>query len=291
LKTDVIKKRNRGGYTSNSNTSVGGNSAFGRGGKNKGLSSLQHTIINNGNSMAGGTTMGVIGKRSNNDGNITIAPNPATMMNSVTETTSGGGSGGRPITFAPSRWGDETLNKRQRRHSLTDKNITPTNSGTNEDQVNTQPAMVISGSLPNQSTSSDGFRQVLLSKQQHRHGSLSINKPTTDGYPKDTRPILPNNQRVSLQSIASAPNLSWMGLLAQQQQQQQHQQHQQQQQQHQQQQQQHNNPFSTPINNNLLSTLTPAQLKQLILFKQAAIQASSATNSNENSSMDHDHGF
>jgi hypothetical protein len=32
--------------------------------------------------------------------------------------TSGGGSGGRPITFATSRWDPQAINKRQRRLSI-----------------------------------------------------------------------------------------------------------------------------------------------------------------------------
>ncbi|GAA5817049.1 hypothetical protein MFLAVUS_010585 [Mucor flavus] len=166
----------------------------------------------------------------------------------------------RPITF--SAWnGSEALNKRQR-----------TNEEAKLETNTSSAAMVISGSLPNH-PSSDGLRQVLLSKQQQKNNSVE----------QKGRAILPNH-RLSLGHIGSAPSLNWMGLMAQQQQQREKQQRIQQQQQLQQQ--LYNTTSSFPL-------LDSNQLQQLILLQQAtaaAVAASSSSNQdNTATSMDHDH--
>lgn len=129
-----------------------------------------------------------------------------TNMIKKKEETSGGGSGGRPITFTPSWPGND---KRQRRYSLSPEKKIKVEPGTSA-------AMVISGSLPNHQ-GSDGLRQVLLSRQQYQRNELLQ-------QPKGTRTILPNNNHHRLSLQPTTPSLNWMGLMAQQQQQQQQQQ-------------------------------------------------------------------
>lgn len=188
--------------------------------------------------------------------------------------SSGGGSGGRPIMFTP--WsangtsgrggagGAQALNKRQRRHSLTEESkrsvVESVKSSTTPEQlgqikIKPEAAMVISTesavpdhqqpsspvSLDGSSSSSGGggLRQVLLSKQQQqqhqRHGSFSGFSSTssstfTSVAPKGVRTILPNNsiapRSASVQYGGSAPSVNWMGLMAKQQQQQEQQQQQ-----------------------------------------------------------------
>ncbi|KAL9546863.1 hypothetical protein MBANPS3_006461 [Mucor bainieri] len=211
LKTDVIKKRNRnnGNNTNASNSTSSANS-----------NSIDYKINKNSNNMGRG------------------AGSEALVA------SSGGGSGGRPIMFTP--WsangtsgrgaggaggGSQALNKRQRRHSLTEEskrsvvesvknNIKPEQLG--QIKIKPEAAMVISTeSLPdhqkpsspvnpegsssssssNTGGGSGGLRQVLLSKQQQqqhqRHGSFSGFSSTPSTYssvaPKGVRTILPNN--------------------------------------------------------------------------------------------------
>ncbi|GAN02876.1 hypothetical protein MAM1_0029d02325 [Mucor ambiguus] len=265
LKTDVIKKRNRNSGNNNASNSTSSTNS----------NSIDYKINKNSNNMGRGAGSEALVASSN------------------------GSSGGRPIMFTP--WsangtsgrgaggGYQALNKRQRRHSLTEEskrsvvesvknNTKPQQLG----QIKMKPeaAMVISTeSLPDHqqpsspvsldgsssSSSGGGLRQVLLSKQQQqhqRHGSFSGFSSTPSAYtsaaPKGVRTILPNNniapQSASVQYGGSAPSVNWMGLMAKQQQQQEQQQQQLMLQQQQQQQLFANIHPTTTINKATVST-------------------------------------
>jgi hypothetical protein len=266
LKTDVIKKRNRSGSTA----------------------------ANISTSSSKDTTTGkkvVMGGRGFKSANNTEPKKK--------ETTSGGGSGGRPITFTSS-WGVD--NKRQRRHSLSEEEKKSTKEIIPKDNTNftvkPEAAMVISGSLPNQHSTGDGFRQVLLSKQQERHGSFSGFSSSflaqKNLAQKNVRTILPNKTTPpSTSSSATIPPIDWLGIMAKYQQQ------------------QVNNipttttttttpiPTISPANltlnttHNILSgsssILTPMQIQQLLLIQQATSIAASKNTQDEPTTMDHDH--
>jgi hypothetical protein len=190
--------------------------------------------------------MGLIGKRSTNDGKISIAPN---LNTGISIETSGGGSGGRPITFATTQFGNSTINKRQRRHSLSDKKAIENDK---DEPTTSQPSNA--SSIQNQQISRRDPFQVYLSGQQELstafgNGSTKNNEILLKG----ARPILPNNQQQQ-QHITSNP--PWM--------------------------QTQNNIASLVHTSNPMrySGLTPDQLQQLILMQQAAVSNST----NENSS-------
>ncbi|CAO0789363.1 unnamed protein product [Mucor circinelloides] len=286
LKTDVIKKRNRNSGNNNASTST----------PSANSNSIDYKINKKSNNMGRG------------------AGSEALLE------SSGGGSGGRPIMFAPwsangnsgrgggggSTSGSQALNKRQRRHSLTEESkksvVESVKNSTKPErlgQIKIKPeaAMVISTeSLPDHqqpsspvshdgsssSSGSGGLRQVLLSKQQQhqRHGSFSgfSNAQSTfnSAAPKGVRTILPNNsispRSASVQYGGSAPSVNWMGLMAKQQQQQEQQQQQlmlQQQQQQQQQQQLFANIQPTTINKTSVSTTATTNINAATMVAQA----------------------
>jgi hypothetical protein len=192
--------------------------------------------------------MGLIGKRSTNDGKISIAPN---LNTGISIETSGGGSGGRPITFATAQFGNSTINKRQRRHSLSDKKAIENDK---DEPTTSQPSNV--SSIQNQQTSRRDPFQVYLSGQQELstafgNGSTKNNEILLKG----ARPILPNNQQQQQQQHMTS-NPPWM------------------------QTQSNIAPLVHTSNPMRFSGLTPDQLQQLILMQQAAVSNST----NENSS-------
>lgn len=284
LKTDVIKKRNRSGASSANrngdnmnranNSSNNNNNINSNGSTNaatKGKAVLQ---ANPATSTSQGSTMGVIGKRSSGTGMINIAPNggiKVSMQPIVTDaapspTTSTTSTPSRPIVFAQHR---TASTKRQRRHSLSDENK---KSPSMEEYSGSSSAIMISGSMPNQSmSSSDRFRHMLL--------------------PQQSRNILPNNQQqrlpqhppsaaasTAIPTVGSAPtSLSWMGMMTD------------------------NNAtttfggspasYNSDLSHPSLASLTPEQLQQLLLMQHAATIAANATSSPTSSmhAMDHDH--
>ncbi|KAI8888819.1 hypothetical protein K501DRAFT_329672 [Backusella circina FSU 941] len=263
LKTDVIRKRNRSGSATTSTSGATGSSTFnttqlsgsgsvGRGMKSRSSSLVQNTLYNTNNGMGG--AMGLIGKRSTNDGKISIAPN---LNSSINIETSGGGSGGRPITFA-TNFGNSAINKRQRRHSLSDKKIMENNS---DEPTTSQPSITIAGSVPNQQTKNRDPLQVYLSRQQELSASFGNGANKNNEIPlKGARPILPNGQQLhhhhsqQQQPVVSAHNFSWM------------------------QTQNNSTSFVNSANPMRFSGLTQNQIQQLILMQQAAI--SNSTNEN-----------
>lgn len=150
--------------------------------------------------------MGVIGKRSSGTGMISIAPNAAGKLSlqPVTSSTSNSASAAagmvssnpstssvstsRPIIFAQPR---VSTGKRQRRHSMS-----------NEDS---KDSMIMPSNQT--STTGDGYRSA---------AAMIL--------PQHPRSILPNNQRPPQHppsvptgvgtGSGSAPNLSWMGIVA-----------------------------------------------------------------------------
>ncbi|KAF7730953.1 hypothetical protein EC973_000999 [Apophysomyces ossiformis] len=290
LKTDVIKKRNRSGSTS----AAGSNAGSGRGSKSKSafLQSASATGQGSGTSVtAGGSTMGVIGKRSSGTGMISIAPDfggskALRTVSAVTTPTSNSSTqlnGVRPITFAPSRWGSETINKRQRRHSLSDRKNQekpPPPSSTGSTQTTTPL------SQPDRPT------PILMPQTMPAFSNTTKMEMQQPG----ARSILPNNQRTILPTVGSAPNLSWMGMVNQQQQQ------------HQQQLDNSKSHSFTAAHSfggsgaPSLSSLTPEQVHRLLMLQQATMAAATAAATSSSStassngdnndnvqSMDYDH--
>lgn len=146
LKTDVIKKRNRSGNSNTnpvSTTITSTNTSIIPGTSHTNLSSVknqnngkkpnpflqqqQQTMYNNNNSRL-------------NHNQIHIAPTSSITGTSLPST-------GRPITFA-SRWGPQTISKRQRRHSIDEKN--PQNPQLNPQQQ--QQGVFRVGSFPSSSS-------------------------------------------------------------------------------------------------------------------------------------------
>lgn len=119
LKTDVIKKRNRSGNSNTNPVAITCSPKNSHNGKKPNPFLQQQTMYNNNNNRL-------------NNNQIHIAP------------TAGGG---RPITFA-SRWGPQTISKRQRRHSIDEKN--PQNSQLNQQQQ--QQGVFRVGSFPSSSS-------------------------------------------------------------------------------------------------------------------------------------------
>ncbi|KAI7872619.1 uncharacterized protein EV154DRAFT_487525 [Mucor mucedo] len=130
------------------------------------------------------------------------------------EESSGGGSGGRPITFTPSWPGND---KRQRRYSLCPP-AEEQEKKVKAADTSSPSAMVIAGSLPNHYYyhGNEGLRQVLLSKQQEQ-----VKIATTTAITAETtvtaaatvstgRAILPNHQHGHRLSLQPTPTLNWM---------------------------------------------------------------------------------
>ncbi|KAG2199444.1 hypothetical protein INT47_011556 [Mucor saturninus] len=160
LKTDVIKKRNRSG---NSNTNPVSSSS----------ATVIATTTTNGSAAAiatstivTGTSHNSISSVKNNNHNNGKKPNPFLQQQNMynnnnsrlnnnqihiaptsTTTIAPGTSSGRPITFA-SRWGPQTISKRQRRHSIDEKN--PQNPQLNQQQQ--QQGVFRVGSFPSSSS-------------------------------------------------------------------------------------------------------------------------------------------
>lgn len=136
LKTDVIKKRNRSGNSNttvatqkaNTNTTSNNMGMNINGGKKPNPFLQQSPMPTMGSNL--NTAQGLMYKRASGSGNmVNIAP---------TTQQSGGGSGGRPITFATSRWGPQTITKRQRRHSIDDKSQQPQQQQQQQQQTQLQ---------------------------------------------------------------------------------------------------------------------------------------------------------
>lgn len=141
LKTDVIKKRNRNSSSataaqksaSSTLTSSSSNSSSSSSIKSSSTTSIlgkkpilsANLLPNTNDRITNDTTVtnnsGLLFKHQSGaaNTNTSISSNPTATTTTTTTTTT---PTGRPITFTPSRWGTQTLNKRQRRHSIEDNN-------------------------------------------------------------------------------------------------------------------------------------------------------------------------
>jgi hypothetical protein len=131
LKTDVIKKRNRSGNsnttsstsTSTSTTCITTTATTTNTTATTAATPIHAATINNGKKPNPFLQQPML-NTTNATGTLYQQKRPPNIapIQQQQQQSSGGGSGGRPITFATSRWGPQTIAKRQRRYSIDNEN-------------------------------------------------------------------------------------------------------------------------------------------------------------------------